>query len=182
MRKVIYMVLSIFVLVSISYSAVIKRINPTRFKTNGDRIGSWYWLRSPGHFAEWVVPSPGLRVSAGDKAVFCFSTLSTNTVNGGAGFDSSLIITLYSKNGRRIDTSALHLKNACSCLKDYARRRGVYFSRGVGYKSYGCVLLKTPGCNSRNPIWIRVRVRYKGGHHTAVRKDSLKVFYVPRYH
>ena len=182
MRKVIYMVLSIFILASISYSAVIKRINPIGFKTNGNRIKGWYWLRSPGHFAEWVIPSPRLRVPDGDKAVFCFSTLSTNTVNGGAGFDSSLSITLYSRDRKRIDTSELYLKNACGCLRDYARRRGVYFSRGVGYKSYGCVLLKIPRSNPGNPIWIRVRVRYKGGHHTAVRKDSLKVFYIPMHY
>ena len=152
----------VFVLPLQSLSA--SKVMPASFNTNGDLISGWYWLRRGGHYAEWKfkVPSRAPRLIAA-----CFSTLSTNTYNGGAGFNSYLKTTISFDNGRKI-TRKLSLKNAHPCLK----RIYSGFSRGVGYRSYGCILFRAfPNTNI-----ITIRIEYIGGHHSAVKRDSVILY------
>ncbi|WP_022670612.1 hypothetical protein [Hippea alviniae] len=139
------------------------KLIPTGFKTNGDLIMHWYWLRRSGHYAEWHFKLPQ------NKKIIaaCFSTLSTNGINGGAGYNSSLKIITISNN-RVIAKGRLLLRNAHPCLRRVFRG----YSHGVGYRSYGCKLIKVPPTATD----LVIKVEYMGRHHTAVNKDSLILY------
>ncbi|WP_025270311.1 hypothetical protein [Hippea sp. KM1] len=166
MRKfywlVSFIVAVMFLLPQQSFSA--SKVTPAGFNTNGDKISGWYWLRRSGHYAEWKFkfPSQAPRLMAA-----CFSTLSTNKVNGGAGYNSYLKVTVSFENGKKF-TKRLRLKNAHPCLK----RIYSGFSNGVGYRSYGCMLFKTP---PKINI-ITIKAEYKGRHHSAVKRDSVILY------
>ncbi len=160
-----------------SLGGEIKELHPVSFSSNGSVVAGWRWLMRPGHYAEWTFLIPLSDFVTGMPVGFCFSTLSTNRVNGGAGYDSSLKVV-----GVRGRTITLSLKNACSCLKRLSRRYSGN-SHGIGYESHGCFLDKiTPFVERRtmDGMVVKVRVEYAGDHHTAVRKDSLKIVYTTR--
>jgi len=141
--------------------ADIIEIAPSNFYSNGPAIVGWNWLRSPGHYAEWTFRVPaGISVK---RAAVCFSSLSTNTRNGGAGFDSHLKAVA---SGTR--PSMLRLYNDCPCLV-YPRN-----SRGIGYTSHGCLrnVYPIPGET------FELRVKYIGGHHSAMKRASAKLIII----
>jgi len=153
--KVLATTLLLFFAVTVSAHAAIDEAWSTGYTSNGSSIAGWNWLRSSGNYAEWTFSQ-----LSGKSVVLCFSTLSTNTVNGGAGFDSQLTVMV---NGRR--AGIVMLKNDCPCVR-YSSN-----SRGICYQSHGCLRVKlAPGESLQT-----VRVEYPGRNHSATKKESLKV-------
>ncbi|WP_201352047.1 hypothetical protein [Hydrogenimonas urashimensis] len=170
MKKLAVCVAGILVLGALSSQAgTLKQASATSFSSNGPKIAGWHWLRHRGEKAKWVFACPGGLF--GGEVVFCFSTLSTNGVNGGAGHDSTLQVHLGHGARKR-----LTLKNDCPLLKDLA---GAGNSHGIGYPSHGCVKY-TVKCTFKSPIVIEVSNEGRGRSmgHTAVKKSSVKMTYV----
>ncbi|MCF8215489.1 MAG: hypothetical protein K9I59_01295 [Chlorobium sp.] len=153
--KVIFTTLLLCFAVTVSARAAINESFPTAYDANGASIAGWNWLRASGNYAEWKFSPVSAR-----KVVLFFAALSTNTVNGGAGFDSRLTVLV---NGQR--AGVVMLGNDCPG----ARYSGN--SRGIGYSSHGCLVL-TP--RVQQPV-TSVRVEYPGGHHSAMKQTSLKI-------
>ncbi len=171
MKKAVIACVGIFLLsVLPAHAGTLKQVSPSSYDSNGAPIMGWNWLRQPGHYAQWSFTCPAeLRSGRSAVAVFCFSTLSTDRVNGGAGYNSSLKVCM---NGRQC--KKITFQNDCPCLKRLKR----YYSgnsHGIGYPSHGCALYKIT-CNPLQPILIRAS--FVKGAHTAVKKDSLKMIYV----
>ncbi len=165
-RRFSWAVVVLFLLTPmVAMGSGIKRVAPTGYTSTGDLIMGWHWLRRPGAYSQWNFPAIGPhKVSA-----ICVSTLSTNQVNGGAGYDSKVLVGIK-VDGKPVHwfKRPMHLRNACPCIKYPG------FSNGIGYKSYGCRRIKLP---TNKPFSILLK--YPGrGHHTATRKDSVKVIYL----
>ncbi len=143
----------------------LQELHPTSFVSNGAKIVGWHWLRRANDYAEWTFKLPQ-NLPPSVIAVLCFSTLSTNTYNGGAGFDSKLKVKMSQGGNFRVK-----LKNDCPCLK----YRSSGDSHGIGYQSHGCAKRKISRKHGANTNILKVRVEYPGGHHTAVQKSSLKM-------
>ena len=158
------------------HGATLKEYHPGSFKSNGSKVYGWSWLRKSGDYAEWTFTFPNPQTFKNGTVVFCFSALSTNRSGGGAGYDSSLNVIRYP------GTSPLKmvLKNDCGCLESFAC--GVSNTHGKGYMSHGCIRLKAKASyigHGRNRQWgLILRVEYPGGHHTALKKDSVKMYIV----
>jgi hypothetical protein len=143
----------------------IHRVVATGYHSNGDLISGWHWIRRPGAYSQWSFPAlPPHGISA-----ICVSALSTNHTDGGAGYDSRVLV------GIKVDGKPVRwlrrplvLKNACPCIKYPG------YSHGIGYRSYGCRRIKLP---ANTPFSILLKYPGKG-HHTATRKDSVKVIYI----
>ncbi len=160
--------LTLLVFPSLLFSATMHELKASSFQSNGTRVYGWYWLGSPGHYAEWTFVMPGVNLLHGATgiAAICISGLSTDRANGGAGFDSRLKL-----NRARVRT--ITLKNECPLLKNLEPSVGSIDSKGIGYASHGCVKIKIPRQGT-----FRIRATYPGGHHTAVKKDSMKIIYI----
>ncbi len=144
----------------------LQELKPISFTSNGAKIAGWHWLRRAGNYAEWTFELPH-NITKNTVAALCFSTLSTNTFNGGAGFNSTLKVIL--NQGPRFNVK---LKNDCPCLK----HRNGGNSHGIGYQSHGCAKHKIPKkVRGPNANILKVRVEYPRGNHTAVRQESLKM-------
>ncbi len=164
-----------FMLISFdSFGGQIKQVRATSFHSNGARIMGWYWLRSRNNYAEWVVRLPG-NVDFKKPIAFCFSTLSTNTYSGGAGFNSKLTLRYPPYRIAR----TLNLQNDFRCLKSFIK----YYhgnSYGIGYRSHGCFVGRLKPTMLELNRTIRVKVEYNGGHHSAVNRNSLTVVFITR--
>ena len=189
-----FLFLCFFVLSNLASAMQLQEIHPTSFHSNGAKIAGWHWLRRANDFATWTFTMPQSFGNSG-VVVLCFSTLSTNTFNGGAGYDSSLKVSVG-----RSRVVNLKLKNDCPCLKN--RRGGD--SHGIGYSSHGCLKRKIsrsqfggsdktipahgkgrskPKPNNalnNNILTVKVEFPKRGRHHTAVRQDSLKLIWMKR--
>ena len=143
----------------------IKRVTASSYSSTGDLISGWHWIRRPGAYSQWNFPAlPPHKTSA-----ICASTLSTNHTDGGAGYNSRVLVGIKVE-GKPVKwlRRPLVLKNACPCIKYPG------FSKGIGYQSYGCRRIKLP---TNKPFSILFKYPGKG-HHTATRKDSVKVIYL----
>ena len=176
MKKFLLLVLALFLLYPInSFSGQIKQVKAIAFHSNGAHILGWYWLRQSGHFAEWNVNLPN-DVDLHKPMALCFSTLSTNTFSGGAGYDSGLSLRIMPSR----KSYGLRLINDSKCLKGLAQ----YYngnSHGIGYHSHGCIVRRIKPIINENGIKkVNLMVSYSGGHHTAVNKDSLTLIYISK--
>lgn len=153
--RVLTTTLLLFFAVTLPARAAINESFPANYDSNGDSIAGWNWLRSSGNYAEWAFAP-----ISGRNIVLCFSTLSTNTVNGGAGFDSQLKVSV---NGH--PAGMVMLRNDCACVRYPSN------SRGICYQSHGCLRVKLASGESLQTV----RVIYTGRNHSASRKESLKV-------
>ncbi len=167
-------VISIVLISFVSFAGQIKQVKAINFHSNGAYIMGWYWLRSSNNYAEWVVRLPN-NVDFKKPIAFCFSTLSTNTYSGGAGFNSKLTLRYPPYRIAR----TLNLKNDFRCLKSFAR---YYYgdSHGIGYHSHGCFVGRLKPTMLEYNRTLRVKVEYNGGHHTAVNKNSLTVVFITK--
>jgi len=159
-----WMVAVFLVLLPMTALGGIHRVTATGYSSTGDLISSWHWIRRPGAYSQWNFPP----IPPHQKSAICASTLSTNHSDGGAGYDSKVLVGIKIE-GKPVKwlKRPLLLKNACPCIKYPG------FSHGICYKSYGCRKIKLP---SNKPFSILFK--YPGrGHHTATRKDSVKVIY-----
>ncbi len=158
------------------YGATLKEYHPSGFKSNGKKVYGWSWLQKNGDYAEWTFTFPGPQTLKAGTLFFCFTALSTNRKGGGAGYDSSLNIVWH--QGMR--PVKVDLKNDCGCLEQFAS--SVPNSRGMGYMSHGCIKMRVKASqigHGRNRRWgLILKVKYPGGHHTALKKDSVKMYIV----
>jgi len=159
------------------YGATLKEYHPSGFNSNGKKIYGWSWLQKNGQYAEWTFTFPNAQAFTQGKVVLCFTALSTNKKGGGAGYGSTLKMR-HSKGGRPLH---IVLKNDCGCLKSYAS--AVSNSRGKGYMSHGCIQAYERASrinqHGRSGQWgFVIRVEYDGGNHTALKKDSVKLYIV----
>ncbi len=195
MKRVVVFLMTFLLFSSSSFGYSIAKAQVSDFSTNGDLISSWYWIRRSGQYAQWRVKFT--RPMAKPIAILCFETLSTNTYNGGPGFNSYLMMTEPYR--RRVN-----FRNDCGCIKVFGIK---HYQSGVCYKSHGCITVKIKigkmgkkgklisqieskmkflninqknTGNFSNPLApsITVRVQYAGGHHTAVKSSSLRVYYL----
>ena len=158
--------IGIFLLFAVMTEAgSLKVVSTESFSSNGPTIAGWHWLRHQGHEAEWSFACTEPRLI---HAVFCFSTLSTDRDNGGAGYNSTIKVS--SNTPPR--TKYVTLKNDCPLLKNLPAAPGD--SHGIGYSSHGCVKFPIK-CLPRQPIIIKASFQRA---QTAVKKDSLKMIYV----
>lgn len=104
------------------------------FRTNGDLIAGWYWLRRSGHYAMWnwkpIVVGP-------KKVCVNFNLLVTNKINGGSGYSCVVGITILDFRGRVVEKGKMKLYNPF-------RPQNPQYTRGVGYSAYGAYCLKNP--------------------------------------
>ncbi len=149
----------------VAQGSSIKRVAATGYSSTGDLIMGWHWIRRPGAYSQWNFPA----ISAHKISAICVSALSTNQTNGGAGYDSRVLVGIK-VDGKPVKwfRRPLILRNACPCIKYPG------FSNGIGYHSYGCRRIKLP---TNKPFSILLKYPGKG-HHTATRKDSVKVIYI----
>ncbi|WP_035589483.1 hypothetical protein [Hippea jasoniae] len=174
MRRVVVVLVGILLFVQSSFGYSITKAQITGFSANGSFISGWYWLRGNGQYAKWKVKFN--RPIAKPIAVLCFDALSTNTYNGGPGFNSYLILT------RPIKKRVI-FKNECNCIRIF---RINHSPKGICYKSHGCVLVKVGAIKPMkkgnftyyNSPGMDVVIEYHGGHHTALKKSSLQVYYL----
>jgi len=166
MKKLIYGLAGTFLFALLMAKAgELRVVSAESFTSNGPTIAGWHWLQHRGHKAEWTFTCMEQRVV---HAVFCFSTLSTDRDNGGAGYNSTIKVS----SNIPPRTKYVTLKNDCPLLKNLPAAPGD--SHGIGYSSHGCVNF-TIKCTPRYPIIIKAS--FQRGQ-TAVKKDSLKMIYV----
>ncbi len=162
-------VLTLFISPSLLFSATMHELEATSFQSNGVSVYGWYWLNSPGRYAKWTFVMPGVNLLHGATGMgaICVSGLSTDRANGGAGFDSKLKLKLWGR------VKTITLKNECPLLKNLEPSVGSIDSKGIGYASHGCIRYKIPRSGH-----FTITATYPGGHHTAVKKDSMKIIYI----
>ena len=166
MKKSAYSITGLLLLGSfLAQAETLKEVSADSFSSNGPTAAGWHWLQQEGHKAKWTFTC---NEEMGLRAVFCFSTLSTDRINGGAGYNSIIKVSINAPY--RIKT--VTLKNDCPHLKNLAAALGN--SHGIGYPSHGCVTFVVK-CDSRYPIVVEAFFKNR---QTAVKKSSLKMLYV----
>ena len=168
LKKVIAFITILYFVTTIGNAGNIKELHAQSFSSDGKFVAGWYWLQKGGQFAKWTFAGPD---NMKPVIMLCFSTLSTDTVNGGAGYDSKIRVSV---NGGRV--YYLTLKNDCPLIR---RWRGVdnTNTHGVGYSSHGCMRAKIKYPFTASPITVIVEKPQRGAAHTAVNKNSLKIIY-----
>jgi hypothetical protein len=158
MLKGLCLVLFMLAAALLDTRAGINEAGPVSYNSNAPVIVGWNWVRSTGQFAEWEFAPVAGPVR---NAVISFTTLSTNTMNGGAGYDSKLKVV---SGGAGV----VMLHNDCPGIR-YSGNSG-----GIGYQSHGCMKVRLePG----QPL--KIRLEYPGtGAHSATKRESAKLIYV----
>ncbi len=173
LKKVIAFISILYFVITIGNAGNIKELHAQSFSSNGRFVAGWYWLQRGGQFAKWTFVGPG---NMKPLIMLCFSTLSTDTLNGGAGYDSKIRVSV---NGGPVQY--ITLKNDCPLIR--GRWKGVdnTNTHGVGYSSHGCMRakIKTPFRSSTITV-IAEKPQRGGAAHTAVNKNSLKIIYQER--
>jgi len=145
----------------------ISEASPIGYSSTGELSYGWHWLSSTNHQAEWKFAPIQLDRATVVVSV-CLNCLSTNKSDGGAGYDSKVLVGTKARDGSiSWRSSPVTLHNVCSCSQ-YSGN-----SNGIGYQSYGCGRVKI---STGEPFSIFIK--YPGsGNHTAVKKSSIKVIY-----
>ena len=120
-------------------------------------IASWYWLRSPGAWFEWKF-APIQQVPS--IIYINVKALVTNTYNGGSGYSETV-------HWKILDpTNNLPLLEGKLYLHNPFLPRVSYYTKGLGYMTYGSVGIKLPQ-NVREIIrnaGFKFRVVWPGEH------------------
>lgn len=148
------------------------------FKSNGDFIHGWYWLRKRGHKASWFFHKVDLRRLKGDFVYLNFHVLVGDTVNAGPGWSAKPIVIVVA-GGRLLYKGYVLLSNPHRPTLPGPK----YYVGGCGwlYESYGNLALKVPttlmGVLEVHMLWpgipgpgsTKAHVNWQ---HVAVKEDS----------
>jgi hypothetical protein len=121
----------------INYFGSVVVVSADTFTSDGDLINGWYWLRDAGYNDKGVWTFSGLPTATkGNRIVIFFKPLVTNSVSGGPGSDSSVVVKYSTTSGEEIKPVAL--TNPHSEIKDSRD------SHGYGYETYGSLSVPLP--------------------------------------
>mgnify|MGYP007013808076 FL=1 len=111
------------------------------FKSNGDLIHGWYWLRKKGHKASWIFHKVDLRHLEGGFIYLNFHVLVGDTVNAGPGWSAKPIVVVIA-GGKLLYKGYVSMNNPHRPTLPGPK----YYVGGCGwlYESYGSLALKAP--------------------------------------
>ncbi|KKP69388.1 hypothetical protein A2X44_04525 [candidate division CPR3 bacterium GWF2_35_18] len=137
------------------------------FRTNGDYINNWYWLRdrSVEDYASWVLEN----VSKDKSGITLeMEVLATNTYSGGAGYDATFRlfygIPANQENIGTLQTMDVTLDNVSTATDP------------VGYTCKGTVTIPTSVLGEYDDLYLKVERIASVNNHVAFNAQSIKSF------
>lgn len=132
------------------------------YRSTGDLIGAWHWLRRDGHRTTWRFRGLPKR-----EIYLNFTLLCTNKVNGGSGYGEEVRV-IISPSGMPAISTSVKLINPF-------RPQYPHNTHGRGYSVYGAVKVVL---KPNTPFAVTIYWPGVNRYHVATRKEGLKVAYV----
>jgi len=136
-------------------------------QSKGVSIAGWYWLRDAARqaYGQWTFR--GLNPSAPARLVF--DVLVTDGRNGGSGYSTPIEITLINP----ADNSQKTLRHVIA--QNLLFRQGTFNSQGVGYQTYGSIILDSGFMDAQGNLTVRVARLSDATDHLAVNQNSVAI-------
>ena len=144
-------------------------IDASAFRSNGDLIQTWYWLRDAAlyHYATWTfknvpVASSGVRLTIGE--------LATDRMSGGRGVNGQFVL--------RYDTSPSVAAGRGGKTMSVRTRNTSPPNDPVGYNNAATLTLPAAalgGAHRNVTLYVRVERSDPRGPHVAFRADAMKI-------
>jgi len=141
-------------------------LSATTFRSNGDQIAGWYWLRDAGlnHYAEWEFEA--VEMGSGDLELD-ITALATDRAGGGRGFDAVFRL-LYGfpgagRMGGVLQSTVVVLPNVADS------------DDPVGYTCNGTVVIPQTALHGGSSLFVRVERLSPTEQHVAFCQDSIVV-------
>ena len=134
----------------------------TDFRSNGDYISGWYWLRDAAlrHYAEWEFGD--VPAGSGDLTLD-ITALATDRVSGGRGFNAVFRLSYGVPGSDALRTEIVTIRNVSPG------------SDPVGYTCRRTVPIPRAALGGGTRLRVRVERVTAGDHHVAFNAESIKV-------
>lgn len=120
---------------------------PCRFKSNGDSISGWYWLRDADYaaYGEWTCQG----LPADQDVIVNLQTLVTQRTSGGSGYSTPVKVTYTHPTDNNSQTIQIYLQNP---LPEHSPAD----SHGVGYSTTGYLVIPRSYLGAGGTLRIRL--------------------------
>jgi len=142
----------------------------SQFRSNGDLINGWYWLRDPAlqHYAEWTFKN----VPRGtENLTLEISALATNGASGGRDFPAEFLL-IYGFPGSGL-MGGVFKKQAVTLPNTHSP------DDPLGYTCSGRVTISRYFFSGASTILLRVERTSPNANHVAFRRESIVIFVPP---